>query len=209
MQNRNKKLEFTGAFDKATPCTYGSKPRKQFERPVSKLSYTTRESATSPEQCARRKEERSNFTKEALADMAAHWASIGTGKGTGGAGFTRETGIEKYEDRECLSARLQRFHSTSSDQLFPKYREPWLQHPTTDHVKGGNHARCQGAAHALQLVSAVTSLVVPVQNLRSSTFSALLTPLRHCDHPGQVGHDAGGGKWGRAVQDDGPAFERG
>ena len=63
--------------------------------------------------------------------MAAHWASIGTG----GAGFTRESGIEKYEDRESLSARLQRFHSTSSDQLFPKYREPWLQHPTTDHVK--------------------------------------------------------------------------
>ena len=78
--------------------------------------------------------------------------------------------------------------------------------PTSNYrpCKGGNHTRCQGAAHALQSVSAVTSLVVPVQNLRSSTFSAPLDSAPPLRSPGQVRHDAGGGKWGGRYRMTGP-----
>jgi hypothetical protein len=97
-----------GAFDKAVPYTY---ERKQFGQPVGTfqgMAFQIAQAAIDLESArlltynaARRKEERRSFTKEAA--MAKYWASVVAQRvsgqaieWTGGVGFTRETGIEKY-----------------------------------------------------------------------------------------------------------------
>lgn len=108
-----------GAFDKAVPYTY---ERKQFGQPVGTfqgMAFQIAQAAIDLESArlltynaARRKEEGRNFTKEAA--MAKYWASViaqrVSGQAiewTGGVGFTRETGIEKFwRDSKIVSLTI-------------------------------------------------------------------------------------------------------
>jgi len=97
-----------GAFDKAVPYTY---ERKQFGQPIGTfqgLSFQIADAAVEIEaarmltyNAARRKEEGREFVKEAAmaklyASRVAQKVSGGAIEWTGGVGFTRETGIEKF-----------------------------------------------------------------------------------------------------------------
>lgn len=108
-----------GAFNAAVPYTY---TRSQFGQPVGTfqgMAFQIAQAAIDIEtarlltyNAARRKEEGKSFTKEAA--MAKYWSSVIAQKvsgqaieWTGGVGFTRETGIEKFwRDSKIVSGQF-------------------------------------------------------------------------------------------------------
>jgi alkylation response protein AidB-like acyl-CoA dehydrogenase len=108
-----------GAFNAAVPYTYS---RSQFGQPVGTfqgMAFQIAQAAIDIEtarlltyNAARRKEEGKSFAKEAA--MAKYWSSVIAQKvsgqaieWTGGVGFTRETGIEKFwRDSKIVSGQL-------------------------------------------------------------------------------------------------------
>jgi hypothetical protein len=120
-----------GAFNAAVPYTYS---RSQFGQPVGTfqgMAFQIAQAAIDIEtarlltyNAARRKEEGKSFTKEAA--MAKYWSSViaqrVSGQAiewTGGVGFTRETGIEKFwRDSKIVSEFLLyiRIYGISTDR---------------------------------------------------------------------------------------------
>ncbi|KIM84031.1 hypothetical protein PILCRDRAFT_819063 [Piloderma croceum F 1598] len=115
-----------GAFNAAVPYTYS---RSQFGQPVGTfqgMAFQIAQAAIDIEtarlltyNAARRKEEGKSFTKEAA--MAKYWSSViaqrVSGQAiewTGGVGFTRETGIEKFWRDSKIGAI---YEGTSNIQL--------------------------------------------------------------------------------------------
>lgn len=115
-----------GAFDKSVPYTY---QRQQFGQPIGTfqgMAFQIAQAAVDIEtarlltyNAARRKEEGKSFTKEAA--MAKYWASVVAQRvsgqaieWTGGVGFTRETGIEKFWRDSKIGAI---YEGTSNIQL--------------------------------------------------------------------------------------------